>query len=255
MKPSDIFKSVGRPIAYYPRLAKVCGGVSASVLVCQFMYWTDKTKDADGWIYKTQAEIEDETGLTPKEQRHARTQLAGMLEAKYDRLNHRQYYRVNTDLLDQAIESAWGESTVPKGTSPKVPKGTSGTDEKAPGETPFEELPKADFGNSGMGTSIEQRVLSEIEASGESEAQRSRLSAAPLVNLYKAECERHHYTAKSAWCGALAGQAKALLSETDPQVLESAVRLLASERKHPKNLTYVVVDLESARGGQRAQPA
>jgi hypothetical protein len=159
MRPSELFRHVGRPIAYYPRLARVCGGVAASVLICQFLYWADKTTDPDGWVYKTQAEIQDETGLTPKEQRTARGQLGGLLEVRYDRLEHRQFYRVNTELLDEVIEAAWGAD--PAGAAPKVPIGTSGSDSGDFREEPSGELPNEELGNSSTGSSMEQRLHTE----------------------------------------------------------------------------------------------
>jgi len=53
MKLSDFLENVGRPIAYYPRLAQVVGGVKATVFLCQLIYWRGKESDKHGWIYKT----------------------------------------------------------------------------------------------------------------------------------------------------------------------------------------------------------
>lgn len=62
-----------RPIAYLPVVAKATGSVKLTVLWSQINYWTDRTaKDADGWVYKTQNEIYEETGLSRKEQETAR---------------------------------------------------------------------------------------------------------------------------------------------------------------------------------------
>lgn len=61
-----------RPIAYNPIIAKTFGSVKLGILWSQIYYWSDKTKDPDGWIYKTQTEIFNETALSRKEQETAR---------------------------------------------------------------------------------------------------------------------------------------------------------------------------------------
>jgi hypothetical protein len=73
-----------------------------------FLYWSDKTSNKDGWCYKSAAEIEEETGLSYEEQKTARRRLKqiGLLEEREERLVHRMYYRVNTEKLDEL----WGET-------------------------------------------------------------------------------------------------------------------------------------------------
>ena len=74
MKPSEMLRVAGKPIAYYPELAKPLGGVNASILFSHFFYWHDKTRHELG-IYRTAEEIEIETGLSVQEQRTARNKL------------------------------------------------------------------------------------------------------------------------------------------------------------------------------------
>ena len=62
MKLSDYLVGVGRPIAYYPGLRKLTGSTNVTIFLCQFVYWTGKGDNEDGWIYKTSDEIEAETG-------------------------------------------------------------------------------------------------------------------------------------------------------------------------------------------------
>src|SRR3990167_6997907 len=102
MKLSDFLVDVGRPIAYYPKLTRVTGGVKATVFLCQLFYWRDKSSN-DGWIYKTADEWQDETGLTYDEQRGARRALvsAKIIEERYQRLEHRVFYRVKADELNR----------------------------------------------------------------------------------------------------------------------------------------------------------
>ena len=39
MKPSDLVRDFGNPVAYYPGLVKHLGSVNAVVLFCQLFYW------------------------------------------------------------------------------------------------------------------------------------------------------------------------------------------------------------------------
>jgi hypothetical protein len=86
-----------RPIAYYPALAAIAGGVTAGVFLAQLFYWHDKGADPAGWIYKTQAEWQAETGLTRWEQETARRHLRqrGILEEKLAGIPARLYYRLD----------------------------------------------------------------------------------------------------------------------------------------------------------------
>jgi len=93
-------KRLGRVVAYYPNLKKITGSTTATILLCQFLYWT--TKSRTGWIYKTTGEIEEETGLTLSEQKTAKEKLinAGLIFSEYKRLDHTTRYMVNQDVLD-----------------------------------------------------------------------------------------------------------------------------------------------------------
>ncbi len=97
MRLTDFLHEVGRPLSYYPSLKKVTGSTIATIFLTQFIYWTGKQNDPDGWIYKTQAEIEEETGLSRSEQETARRQLKfkGLIEEEYRGLPRKIYYRVN----------------------------------------------------------------------------------------------------------------------------------------------------------------
>jgi hypothetical protein len=85
MKLSDLLEDGGRPVAYYPSLALVLGGVKEAISLCQLIYWTGKQSDKDGWIYKQSNEVKQETGLSWKEQKTARRNLIklGVLKALY----------------------------------------------------------------------------------------------------------------------------------------------------------------------------
>ncbi len=92
-----------------------------SVFIAQFVYWTGKQEDPNGWIYKTVEEVEYETGLTYEQQRRVRKSLTvthhtlkghhrtktryqfPVIEEKYDRNTHKMYFRVDMDALDKAF--------------------------------------------------------------------------------------------------------------------------------------------------------
>lgn len=93
-----------RPIAYHPAFARVWG-VKASVLLGQLMYWHGKQQNADGWIRKTCAEIEEETALGEKEQETARRVLvaAGVVEFKRMGVPAMPHYRINHNAILDAL--------------------------------------------------------------------------------------------------------------------------------------------------------
>jgi len=103
-------QDLGRAVAYFPSLKRITTSTTASILLCQLLYWTDKTKD--GWIWKTSDEIEYETGLTYNEQRTARKILLDLdlIEEEYKRLDHYIRYRVRQEVLNAQWEEQGGES-------------------------------------------------------------------------------------------------------------------------------------------------
>ena len=127
MKLSDYIKGVGRPIAYYPGLRSITGSTTATIFLCQFVYWTGKESSGDGWIYKTSSDIESETGLSYDEQKTARSKLVkeGLIEERYARLEHQMYFKVNLDNLNEK----WGNR--------ETPDGEHGNVDMAKAESPF----------------------------------------------------------------------------------------------------------------------
>src|SRR5690349_12811527 len=73
-----------RPIAYNPAFRKITGRTSAAVWLSQQWYWAKRTKDPDGWVYKSARECTEETGLTDNEQSTARAicKSLGIVEEK-----------------------------------------------------------------------------------------------------------------------------------------------------------------------------
>lgn len=104
MKKADLLLFIGGPNAYYVKLAKPLGGVSAAILFSQLFYWQDKASSHLG-VYKTRAELEIETGLTHNEQRTAIKKLIEkeIITVTEKRLEHKTYYKVNYEKLHQLL--------------------------------------------------------------------------------------------------------------------------------------------------------
>lgn len=91
----------GQPVALYPGLKALGAGLTGASLLSQAIYWTERTRDAGGWFYKSQEEWEQETGLTRSEQELARKRLVaiGVLHEKKKGVPCRLYFMVDTEAL------------------------------------------------------------------------------------------------------------------------------------------------------------
>lgn len=99
-------------IAYHPRLVRVTGGVTSTILLGQLLYWTPRTRpEAEGWIYKTQPELELETGLTRREQDTARKKLrdSGILQEKKVGVPAKLFFRIDLEALSNLYEQTYPE--------------------------------------------------------------------------------------------------------------------------------------------------
>ncbi|WP_336818081.1 conserved phage C-terminal domain-containing protein [Cedecea sp. MMO-103] len=103
-----LIQLLDRPIAYQPsfaqlRAGKVKAGPVAAVLLSQFVYWHNRMDGS--WIYKTQAEIKRETGLSRDEQETARKRLValGVLEEELRGVPATLHYRVNAERLEALL--------------------------------------------------------------------------------------------------------------------------------------------------------
>jgi len=106
MRFSDVFTGLGRPVVYYPSLNAITGSVAATVFLANLFQWSGTQRDPDGWIYKTQEEIEAETGLSRREQETARKQLraATLLREERRGVPARLYYLIHVETLNGAWE-------------------------------------------------------------------------------------------------------------------------------------------------------
>lgn len=111
MRLTDYIIDLGRAVAFYPKFTeKITESTTATLLLCQLLYWTDKT--TDGWIYKTHYELTEETGLTYNEQKTARRKLKklGILQEQRRRLERTTRYRIDQNALNDLWEDITGKS-------------------------------------------------------------------------------------------------------------------------------------------------
>lgn len=94
-----------KPIAFHPQLARVLGGIEEAIYFQQLYYWSDKGNREDGFIYKTKAEIEEETTLTRRQQDRIRRKLKaiGILEEKLIKANGSPtlHYKLNIEIVQK----------------------------------------------------------------------------------------------------------------------------------------------------------
>ena len=64
-----------RPIAFNRHYVALGCGINGALMLSQMVYWSKRTKDRNGYFYKTQEEWEEETGLGRREQETARKKL------------------------------------------------------------------------------------------------------------------------------------------------------------------------------------
>lgn len=90
-----------RPIAYYPLYTKLTGSTTAGILLSQLMYWFSK-KDK---IFKTDAEILEETMLTENELRGAKLKLKNVNFIKVTREGTpaKTFYKINWQEYERAL--------------------------------------------------------------------------------------------------------------------------------------------------------
>jgi hypothetical protein len=67
-----------RVVGYSPDLARMVGGATTGIYFSQLLFLSDKGANPDGWVYKSEAEMGQETGLTKREQQTARRKLLAL---------------------------------------------------------------------------------------------------------------------------------------------------------------------------------
>ena len=188
MRASDFLRYTGRPIAYHPRLAKPLGSVNAAILFGQLVYWHDKTNNPLG-VYKTALEIEEETGLSTKEQETARKKLKerGVLIETLKRLEHRLFFKIDFDAYDAYMDEYISENPCYITVIPHSQKGDSGNanytlDETQKGDSYIGALDYHNITTDTLVTSSDDDASSAIKT----KKIRSTKPKAPVTDIYDA---------------------------------------------------------------------
>jgi len=94
-----------QPIAFNKHYVFIGCGINGALMLSQLVYWTSRTKNSDGWIYKTHHEWTLETGMTRREQETARKTLKslGFLSEKKEGVPRRVYFKVERENLYKAL--------------------------------------------------------------------------------------------------------------------------------------------------------
>lgn len=100
---SQFLQLVDRPIAFQRSFVRLGVGITGALLLSQIVYWQNRMEGQ--WFYKTQADLEEETGLTRYEQEGARKKLisCGVLEEAKRGIPAKLYFRVNQERLEELL--------------------------------------------------------------------------------------------------------------------------------------------------------
>lgn len=96
---SNLLHLLDRPVAFQRSFVRLGAGVSGALLLSQLIYWQNRMDGQQ--FYKTQSELEEETGLSRYEQEGARKKLvaAGVLEEQKKGIPAKLYFWVNEEVL------------------------------------------------------------------------------------------------------------------------------------------------------------
>lgn len=96
MTRGQALRELGRPIAYYPGLARLIG-VEEAIFFLQLLYWSERTQNGDGWVFKSSSEWELELAISYKQQLRVRHRLKeiGVLQEREEKLKHRVYFKID----------------------------------------------------------------------------------------------------------------------------------------------------------------
>ncbi len=100
-----------RSIAFKRSFVRITGSIKAGLLLSQLAYWHGKSHRNLNRFYHSMEEIEEETGLSRKEQDSARKTLRDkkFLFENYERFPHRMWFQLNVPVIKEALIAARDE--------------------------------------------------------------------------------------------------------------------------------------------------
>src|ERR687894_2563539 len=104
-----------RVVGYSPDLARMVGGATTGLFLSQLLFLSDKGANTDGWVYKSEAEMGKETGLSKREQQTARRKLLalGVIQIVRRGFKFTYHFRIVWERLLQVIEKFQRGQNVP----------------------------------------------------------------------------------------------------------------------------------------------
>jgi hypothetical protein len=103
-----------RAVGYSPDLARIVGGATIGLFLSQLLFLSDKGANTDGWVYKSEADMGRETGLTKREQQTARRKLLslGVIAIERRGFKFTYHFKIIWERLYQVIEQFQRTQTV-----------------------------------------------------------------------------------------------------------------------------------------------
>jgi hypothetical protein len=104
-----------RVVGYSPDLARMVGGATIGLYLSQLLFLSDKGANPEGWVYKSEAEMGLETGLSKREQQTARRKLLslGVIAIMRGGWKNTYHFKVIWEKLYQVIAGINRPQTVP----------------------------------------------------------------------------------------------------------------------------------------------
>jgi hypothetical protein len=104
-----------RVVGYSPDLARIVGGATIGLFLSQLLFLSDKGHNPEGWVYKSEAEMGKETGLSKREQQTARRKLLalGIIAIMRGGFRNTYHFKVLWEKLYQVIEKFQRGQNVP----------------------------------------------------------------------------------------------------------------------------------------------
>jgi hypothetical protein len=104
-----------RIVGYSPDLARAVGGATIGLFLSQLLFLSDKGANPEGWVYKSEAEMGRETGLTKREQQTARRKLLalGVIQIVRRGFKFTYHFRIVWERLYEVIEKFQRGQNVP----------------------------------------------------------------------------------------------------------------------------------------------
>jgi hypothetical protein len=125
-----------RVVGYSPDLARAVGGATIGLFLSQLLFLSDKGHNPDGWVYKSEAEMGKETGLSKREQQTARRKLLslGVITIMRGGWKNTYHFKVMWQRLCQVIEQSLSSQTVASQWQQNVSTGKSERPQTVPTE-------------------------------------------------------------------------------------------------------------------------